>query len=55
MFTVNWLTENFWLTGLPINRTETGNMAAAPSVAKIYLCALKTKKYKQSKVKVISQ
>jgi len=32
MFTVNRLTEIFRLTGLSINRTETDNMAAAPSV-----------------------
>ncbi len=31
MLTVNWLTENFRLTGLLINRTETGNMATSLS------------------------
>jgi len=29
MFTVNRLTENFRLTSLSINRTETGNMATS--------------------------
>ena len=29
MFTVNRLTENFRLTGLSVNRTETGNMATS--------------------------
>ena len=36
IFTVNRLTENFRLTGLSINRTETGNMAAALSVDIFY-------------------
>jgi len=35
MFTVNRLTENFLLTDLSINRTETGNMATALSAKKI--------------------
>ena len=42
MFTVNLFTENFALTGLAINRTETGNMATALSAKqKLKFCALK--------------
>ena len=39
---INRLTENFRLTGLSINRTETGNMATALSV-KNNFCAVKSK------------
>jgi len=40
MFTVNRLTENYRLTGLSINRTETGNMATTLSVKKINFCVV---------------
>jgi hypothetical protein len=43
MMMINRLTVNFWLTGLSINQTETGNMATTLSVNKNFqlLCSVK--------------